>query len=149
MRALPLPLAHGRRADAGEPACAYWWSRTRRSWLDAIARGLRGRGWPSTWLWTAAQALDKAAVSSYDVVVLDRDLPRLTATRCAGSWGPGGRGPPGSHPDAHGRRRVADRIDGLNLGADDYLAKPFAFGELVARVRALGRRGPPRPGRWC
>jgi DNA-binding response OmpR family regulator len=43
---------------------------------------------------------------------------------------------------------VDDRVDGLQLGADDYLGKPFDFQELIARIRALGRRGPGRP-RWC
>ena len=89
-----------------------------------------------------AAALDKAAVTAYDVIVLDRDLPVV-------------------HGDEECRRlaqepvrilmltaarAVPDRIEGLAMGADDYLPKPFAFGELVARVRALARRaGVPAP----
>jgi DNA-binding response OmpR family regulator len=106
---------------------------------DAIARGLRWEGMAVDLAPDGGTALAKAAVSPYDVVVLDRDLP-------------------GVHGDdvcrklAGGRTRillltaartVRDRVDGFNLGADDYLPKPFAFGELVARVRALGRRTGP------
>jgi DNA-binding response OmpR family regulator len=90
-----------------------------------------------------AAGLDKAALWSYDVIVLDRDLPVVhgddICARLAGR--PSGArilmltaaGEPG------------DRVDGLNLGADDYLAKPFHFPELVARVAALCRRVPSAP----
>jgi DNA-binding response OmpR family regulator len=88
--------------------------------------------------------LEKAMVTRYDVLVLDRDLPgrsgddvcrRLAAegslTRVLMLTAAGG---------------LVDRVEGLELGADDYLGKPFAFEELVARVRALGRRAtPPAP----
>jgi len=75
------------------------------------------------------------------VIVLDRDLPVVHGDEVCRQLIAG---------DGNGRvlmltaaREITDRIDGLNLGADDYLAKPFAFGELVARVRALGRRAHP------
>ena len=103
-----------------------------------IATGLRQEGMAVDVVLDGYEALDHMAVTRYDVVVLDRDLP-------------------GVHGDQVCRKLVAersgsrvlmltaastvkDRVDGLELGADDYLAKPFDFSELVARVRALGRR---------
>jgi DNA-binding response OmpR family regulator len=79
----------------------------------------------------------------YDVVVLDRDLPHVHGDAvCAALVG--------SHRTARilmltAATMVDDRVHGLNLGADDYLTKPFAFEELVARVRALARRAPSTP----
>ncbi len=112
-----------------------------RDLANAIARGLRRDGLAVDIAFDGAEALEKAAVHPYDVVVLDRDLPAV-------------------HGDEVCRELVAgesecrilmltaaaavhDRIDGLDLGADDYLAKPFDFGELRARLRALGRRARP------
>ncbi|GAA0964721.1 response regulator transcription factor [Actinocorallia libanotica] len=109
-----------------------------RVMADAIATGLRREAMAVDVAYEGAGALERASVNAYDVVVLDRDLPRV-------------------HGDEVCRRLVAerygarilmltaageldDRVAGLNLGADDYLAKPFAFKELIARVRALGRR---------
>ncbi|AGL16864.1 histidine kinase [Actinoplanes sp. N902-109] len=105
-----------------------------------IAAGLRKHGCAVDVTHDGQQAMDKSELVPYDVVVLDRDLPVL-------------------HGDTVCRRlaqrgaarilmltasgAVADRVDGLALGADDYLGKPFAFAELVARVRALGRRSTP------
>jgi DNA-binding response OmpR family regulator len=90
-----------------------------------------------------ASGLEKVTVNGYDVVVLDRDLPRLHGDElCAQIIS----SPCGSRIlmlTAAGQ--VEDRVDGLNLGADDYLAKPFDFAELVARVRALARRSPSAP----
>jgi DNA-binding response OmpR family regulator len=111
---------------------------------EAIARGLRREGHAVDVAHDGAGALAKARVVRYDVVLLDRDLPVL-------------------HGDEVCRALVAEQPDtrvlmltaagehqhvaaGLDLGADDYVAKPFAFAVLAARVRALGRRaGPPRP----
>jgi DNA-binding response OmpR family regulator len=104
----------------------------------AIAAGLRREGMTVDVAMDGDTALGQLAVTPYDVVVLDRDLP-------------------GTHGDEICRRLAAqrsgcrvlmltaastvrDRVEGLGLGADDYLAKPFDFAELVARVRAIGRR---------
>jgi DNA-binding response OmpR family regulator len=105
-----------------------------------IAVGLRKHGFAVDIALDGRTALDKCELTAYDVVVLDRDLP-------------------GVHGDAVCRQlaergasrvlmltasgSVSDRVDGLTLGADDYLGKPFAFSELVARVRALVRRSAP------
>jgi len=104
----------------------------------AIGAGLRREGMAVDVALDGDDALEHLAVTRYDVVVLDRDLP-------------------GTHGDEVCRRLVAgpsgsrvlmltaastvkERVDGLGLGADDYLPKPFDFAELVARVRALARR---------
>jgi DNA-binding response OmpR family regulator len=106
-----------------------------------IAVGLRREGMAVDLAHDGQAALVQTARESYDVVVLDRDLPLL-------------------HGDDVCRELIAresrsrvlmltaadtieSRVDGLNLGADDYLAKPFAFAELVARIRALARRRQP------
>jgi DNA-binding response OmpR family regulator len=108
---------------------------------DAIAEGLRHEAFAVDIAGDGDAALERLAVNEYDVVVLDRDLPRV-------------------HGDEVCRRTVAtgadvrilmltvsttvaERVEGLSLGADDYLTKPFAFAELVARIRALGRRSRP------
>jgi DNA-binding response OmpR family regulator len=110
----------------------------------SIATGLRREGMAVDVVLDGREALDHLAVTRYEVVILDRDLPgvhgdvvcrRLADDRCdtrvlmltaAGT--------------------IEDRVEGLSLGADDYLPKPFAFAELVARVRALARRAtPPLP----
>ena len=104
----------------------------------AIAAGLRREGMAVDVVLDGTAALDHLALTPYDVVVLDRDLPgthgdevcrRLTAERS------------GSRVlMLTAASTVRDRVDGLGLGADDYLPKPFDFAELVARIRALGRR---------
>ncbi|SFP81991.1 DNA-binding response regulator, OmpR family, contains REC and winged-helix (wHTH) domain [Amycolatopsis arida] len=108
---------------------------------DAVAEGLRRHAMAVDVCYDGAAALERVGVHRYDVVVLDRDLP----------------GVPGDEVcrrvvDAGAETRVLmltaaagirDKVDGLGLGADDYLTKPFAFAELVARVQALGRRARP------
>jgi DNA-binding response OmpR family regulator len=108
---------------------------------EAIADGLRHAAFAVDVALDGAAALDRLSVNQYDVMILDRDLPRV-------------------HGDDVCRQTVAagvdvrilmltvsttitERVAGLSLGADDYLTKPFAFAELVARVRALGRRTRP------
>lgn len=112
-----------------------------RRLADAIARGLRNEGMAVDIAYDGTEGHQKSTFTRYDVVVLDRDLPGmhgddllkdlisagdivrvLMLTASAG---------------------VDDRVEGLSLGADDYLAKPFAFSELVARIRALARRATP------
>src|SRR5689334_15822751 len=86
--------------------------------------------------------LEKAMVTRYDVVVLDRDLPVLSGDDLCRQLTSDGSLTRVLMLTAAGG--LADRVAGLDLGADDYLGKPFAFEELVARVRALGRRATPK-----
>jgi DNA-binding response OmpR family regulator len=105
---------------------------------DSIARGLRWEGIAVDIALDGADALEKASVWRYDVVILDRDLPRIHGDDVCRQLIADGRGERILMLTA--ARSVTDRIEGLGMGADDYLPKPFAFGELVARVRALARR---------
>ena len=108
---------------------------------ESVARVLRREGMAVDVSCDGEDALERTAVIEYDVVVLDRDLPGVHGDDiCAALV---------AQP---GRTRVlmltasgtiADRVEGLSLGADDYLPKPFAYAELVARIRALGRRSQP------
>lgn len=105
---------------------------------DAIATGLRREAMAVDVVYDGAGAWERASVNDYDVVVLDRDLPRLSGDEvCRRIVAAGGQTRVLMLTAASD---VRDRVAGLTLGADDYLGKPFAFVELVARVRALGRR---------
>ncbi|MDT7711762.1 MAG: hypothetical protein QOG46_451 [Pseudonocardiales bacterium] len=84
---------------------------------------------------------EKATVTRYDVVVLDRDLPGMSGDRLCSEIARSGAVTRVLMLTASGT--ISDRVTGLSLGADDYLSKPFAFAELVARLRALGRRATP------
>jgi DNA-binding response OmpR family regulator len=108
---------------------------------DRIAQGLRQAGMAVDAVYDGAAALSVAAQTTYDVVVLDRDLPVIHGDRVCQTLA--GSGPRVLMLTAAGE--VDDRVDGLELGADDYLPKPFDFAELVARVRALARRAPSAP----
>ena len=105
---------------------------------DAIARGLRREGMAVDTATDGDLALEKAALVPYDVIVLDRDLPRVHGDDVCQTLRVGGSTSQILMLTASGT--IEDRVAGLNLGADDYLPKPFAFVELTARVRALGRR---------
>jgi DNA-binding response OmpR family regulator len=107
----------------------------------AVADGLRREGMAVDVSLDGADALSHVSVNAYDVVVLDRDLPGVHGDQVCRRL-----------VDQHSCTRVlmltasttlGDRVEGLELGADDYLCKPFEFPELVARVRALGRRSRP------
>ncbi|MFF3763418.1 response regulator transcription factor [Streptomyces sp. NPDC001922] len=108
---------------------------------DAIAEGLRQESLAVDVAYDGAAALDRLGVNEYDVLVLDRDLPRVHGDEVCRAVVAEGYGTRILMLTVAGD--VGDRIAGLSLGADDYLPKPFAFGELVARVRALGRRARP------
>ena len=105
-----------------------------------IAAGLRKHGFAVDVAHDGRTALDKCDHTPYDVVVLDRDLPEVHGDRVCRQLAERG--------DSRilmltASGTVEDRVDGLTLGADDYLGKPFAFSELVARVHALARRSTP------
>jgi two-component system OmpR family response regulator len=112
----------------------------------ALARGLRAEGYAVDVCGDGDAALAQAAVYGYDGIVLDLMLPHrdglevCRALRAGGCWAP--------VLMLTARGQVGDRVRGLDAGADDYLGKPFDFGELLARVRALVRRAPSeRPAR--
>ena len=105
---------------------------------DAIARGLRREAMAVDVSHDGAGALERIAVNRYDVVVLDRDLPGVHGDDVCRRLATEVLGPRILMLTASAG--LDDRVEGLTLGADDYLGKPFAFTELVARVRALGRR---------
>jgi DNA-binding response OmpR family regulator len=108
---------------------------------DAIARGLRREGMAVDVAYDGAVGHEMAFVTRYDVVVLDRDLPGMHGDEICAALVSSGALTRVLMLTASGS--VADRVEGLQLGADDYLPKPFDFTELVARVRALGRRATP------
>ena len=110
---------------------------------DDIADGLRDQGMAADVAYDGASGLDKALMNHYDVVIVDRDLPRIHGDAvCAALVG---AATPARILMLTAAGAIGDRVDGLNLGADDYLTKPFAFAELVARLRALARRSPSSP----
>jgi DNA-binding response OmpR family regulator len=109
----------------------------------AIAEGLRDQGMAVDLAGDGASGLEKAGLASYDVIVLDRDLPVVHGDDVCARLSGGQAGPRILMLTAAGA--ADDRVAGLNLGADDYLAKPFHFPELVARVIALSRRAPSGP----
>lgn len=112
-----------------------------RNLADAITRGLRKRGMAVDVAYDGDSGHEMAFVTRYDVVVLDRDLPGVPGDQICAELAASGTLTRVLMLTASGT--VADRVEGLQLGADDYLPKPFAFDELVARVQALGRRATP------
>jgi DNA-binding response OmpR family regulator len=112
-----------------------------RELAETVATGLRREGMAVDIALDGSVALRQAAVYGYDVIVLDRDLPGVHGDRvCEQLVEQGGRARVLMLTASAG---IEDRVVGLGLGADDYLPKPFAFAELVARVRALARRAQP------
>jgi len=112
-----------------------------RALADAVARGLRREGMAVDTTYDGTSGHEMALTTRYDVVVLDRDLPGVHGDEICIDLVRAGLLTRVLMLTASGS--VAERVEGLELGADDYLAKPFAFDELVARVRALGRRATP------
>ena len=113
-----------------------------------VATGLRRAGMAVDVVFDGTDALEHTASTPYDVVVLDRDLPGVAGDEVCRTLVAGGS--PTRILMLTGARTVGDRIEGLGLGADDYLPKPFDFGELVARIRALMRRpGAALPPALC
>jgi len=106
---------------------------------DLVAEGLRGRGFAVDVAYDGAEAERRLAIHDYDVVVLDRDLPRTHGDAVCARLAQQAQRPGVLMLTAFAE--VEDRVEGLRLGTDDYLPKPFAFTELVARIEAVGRRG--------
>jgi DNA-binding response OmpR family regulator len=108
---------------------------------DAVAQALRHETHAVDVAYDGGAALERVGVNDYDVVVLDRDLPVVHGDEvCRQLASAGG---PARVIMLTAAAGIDDRVDGLMLGADDYLPKPFALRELIARVAALGRRSRP------
>jgi DNA-binding response OmpR family regulator len=112
-----------------------------RQLADSIAEGLRLHGMAVDVAYDGEAGLERASVNDYDVLVLDRDIPLISGDEVCATL---------VRSESKTRilmltaaTAVAQRVAGLGLGADDYLTKPFAFSELVARVQALARRARP------
>src|ERR671931_278653 len=110
-----------------------------RKLVTALQRGLQLEGYDVDVAYTGEDALAKASTDGYDAVVLDVMLPGVDGFEVCEALRRDERWLPVLMLTA--RADVADRIRGLDAGADDYLVKPFDFGELLARLRALTRRG--------
>lgn len=115
---------------------------------ESVQSGMRREAMAVDIVHDGHSALDQLAVNGYDVAVLDRDLPGLHGDELC-------RVIAARYPHCRvlmlaAARRLDDKVTGLSLEADDYLTKPFEFPELVARIRAIGRRGgaAPRAGTW-
>lgn len=107
---------------------------------DAVAQGLRLHAIAVDVAYDGQEALELIAYIDYDVVILDRDLPEVHGDHVCRELRKNSGASRILMLTAAGQ--VHDRVEGLSLGADDYLVKPFAFTELVARIRALARRSP-------
>jgi DNA-binding response OmpR family regulator len=112
-----------------------------RTLADLIAEGLRRHAMAVDVAYDGAAALDRVRVNDYDVLVLDRDLPVVHGDDVCRALAENGSRVRILMLTASGT--VDDRVAGLDIGADDYLPKPFEYAELLARVRALGRRSRP------
>src|SRR5277367_1025119 len=112
---------------------------------DFLCRGLYGAGYAVDAAPTGAHALENVYSTDYDLVILDLMLPDMDGLQVLDRIRSRKSGPPVLILSARGT--LDDRVHGLEQGADDYLVKPFAVVELLARVRALLRRGQPTPGK--
>ena len=111
---------------------------------DRLAAGLRKQAFAVDVAYTGDAALELTAINPYDVLVLDRDLPGVSGDDVCRAVVGSGASTRVLMLTAAGS--LDDRVHGLDIGADDYLRKPFEYPELVARIRALGRRSqPPLP----
>jgi len=109
---------------------------------NTVARGLRQSALAVDVVYNGDDAIERISITRYDVVILDRDLPEVhgdeVCHKIVELWGGAVR-----VLMMTGAVDIRSRVEGLNLGADDYLSKPFAFDELLARVNALLRRSKP------
>jgi DNA-binding response OmpR family regulator len=106
-----------------------------------VATVLRREGMAVDVAFDGREALARAALTDYHVVVLDRDIPAIHGDEVCRRLIADGR--PSRVLMLTAASTIEDRVEGLGLGADDYLSKPFAIAELVARIRALARRSQP------
>jgi DNA-binding response OmpR family regulator len=111
---------------------------------EYIRRGLTEHGYVVDVAADGGEGLELAAVGDYQLLILDVGLPSLHGFDVLRELRDRGRTTPVLFLSARGE--VQDRVRGLNLGADDYLAKPFAFAELLARIQAIARRRHEEPG---
>lgn len=103
-----------------------------------VRNGLEEVAYTCVWARSCQEAREGIGLNSFDVIILDLNLPDGSGLQLLTEWRL--RQMPAYILILSARREVDDRIAGLNLGADDYLAKPFSFGELLARIRSLVRR---------
>ena len=112
-----------------------------RQLADSIAQGLRLHAMAVDVAYDGEAGLERASVNDYDVLVLDRDIPLMSGDEVCAALVQAQS--PTRILMLTAATAVAQRVAGLGIGADDYLTKPFAFAELVARVQALARRARP------
>ena len=105
---------------------------------EAMARGMTEAGYDCTHAADGAAGLAEAQKRTFDVLIVDRMMPKMNGVEVVSTLRREGDATPVLFLSALGE--VADRVDGLQAGADDYLVKPYAFAELIARVEALSRR---------
>jgi DNA-binding response OmpR family regulator len=110
-----------------------------------VSQGLTGEGYAVEWLRTGRDVPRRLRAESFTAAILDLGLPDIDGLDLCRSLRHEGVETPILMLTA--RDTLEDKLDGFGSGADDYLSKPFAFAELLARLKAVARRGPPAPGR--